>query len=302
MATRIESPRSQQRMSLAPVPGLKLNSYDRVSGMLIALLILIGLAVVCLLAVWLSLSFSVSQKAIPVILDNVSGGREDGVLGESLQIDSPDPEQIAKETDLEEPQIQETVATVLAAVARVQADLDDPQISEALESGGKGSSKGTGTQVGLGSGGGPGSGFPRAARWVIEFQEGGSLTQYGQQLQFFGIELGAISGANIEYAINLNKPKPDRRVGPGEAEKRLYFSWKEGTLKEADTQLMRLAGINTAGKILVQFYPAETENQLAYLEETFANRKGAEIRRTRFGVRPAPKGYTFYVIDQSYLR
>jgi hypothetical protein len=137
---------------------------------------------------------------------------------------------------------------------------------------------------------------------VIQFQEGASLTQYGQQLQFFGIELGAISGTRIEYAYNLNKPRPDRRVGQGSDEKRLYFSWQQGTLKEADAQLLRLAGIDTTGKLLVQFYSAETENQLAYLEETFANRKGAEIRRTRFGVRPAPRGYTFYVIDQSYLR
>jgi hypothetical protein len=302
MATSLEPRLSSTKTSETPA-GLKVGSYDYVASMLIALLVLIGLAVVCLLAVWASMSFSVSQKAIPVILDNISGGREDGVLGESLEIESPDPEEIAKETDLEEPQIQKTIATVLDAVAVVQADLDDPQVSEQIETGGKGSSKGTGTQVGLGSGGGPGSGFPRAQRWVILFQEGGSLQQYGTQLQFFGIELGAIaSNGQIEYAHNLNKPKPDRRVGKGTDEKRLYFSWKDGTLKEADRQLVQAAGINPAGKILVQFYSAETENQLAYLEETFANRKGAEIRRTRFGVRPAGKGYTFYVIDQTYLR
>jgi hypothetical protein len=172
-----------------------------------------------------------------------------------------------------------------------------------LETGGKGSSKGTGSQVGLGSGGGPGSGFPRAQRWVIQFQEGGNLQSYGAQLQFFGIELGAIGTTNqVEYAYNLGKAKPDRRVGKGTDEKRLYFSWKDGNLKDADLQLMRLAGINPSGKIAVQFYTPETENQLAYLEESFAKRKGAEIRRTRFGVRAAGKGYNFYVIDQSYLR
>jgi hypothetical protein len=301
MATTLE-PGSKLKQPDA-TQGLKVGSYEFVASMLIALLILIGLGVVCLLAVWLSLSFSVTQQAIPVILDNVGGGREDGVLGESLEIESPNPEEIAKETDLVEPQIQETIATVLDAVALVQADLDDPQVSEQLESGGSGSSKGTGTQMGLGSGGGPGSGFPRAQRWVIQFQEGGTLQQYGAQLQSFGIELGAIGTTNqIEYAYNLNKAVPDRRVGKGSDEKRLYFSWKDGTLKDADTQLMRAAGINTTGKILVQFYPPETENQMAYLEETFANRKGAEIRRTRFGVRPSGKGYAFYVIDQTYLR
>src|SRR5687768_14911967 len=164
MATVAQESSATRDAALA-ASGLKLAAYDRVASLLIALLVLIGLGVICLLAVWLSLKFSVTQKAIPVILDNVGGGREDGVLGESLEIDSPDPEQIAKETDIVEPQIQETVATVLDAVANIQADLDDPQITEQLETGGKGSSKGTGTQVGLGSGGGPGSGFPRAQRW-----------------------------------------------------------------------------------------------------------------------------------------
>ena len=282
---------------------LKVAPYEQVASMLIALLVLIGVAVVLLLSVWLSLKIFVPQQAIPVIMDNLGGGREDGVVGESLEIDSPDPQQIAQETDLQEPQLQETVAMVLDAAAIIQADLDDPQISEEVETGGKGSSQGTGTQIGLGGGGGPGSGFPRAQRWVIQFQEGSSPQTYGAQLQFFGIELGAIANTNqIEYAYNLGKPKPDRRTGPGTAEKRLYFSWKDGTLKEADRQLMTAAGINTAGKILVQFYPPDTENLLAYLEEKFANRKGAEIRRTRFGVRPGGKGYTFYVIDQSYLR
>jgi hypothetical protein len=282
---------------------LQVPLYEQVASLLIALLVLIGFAVVCLLAIWLSMKIFVPQQAIPVIMDNVGGGREDGVLGESLQIDSPDPQQIARETDLEEPQIEKMVANVLDAVSMVQADLVDPQVSEQLESGGKGSSQGTGTQIGLGSGGGPGSGFPRAQRWMIQFQEGGSLQSYGTQLQHFGIELAAIGSTNqIEYAYNLNKAKPDRRVGAGSAEKRLYFSWKEGTLKDADMQLMQLAGIKTQGKILVQFYSPETENLLAFLEEKFANRKGAEIRRTRFGVRAAKGGFAFYVIDQSYLR
>jgi hypothetical protein len=287
----------------APTTGLQVPLYEQVASLLIALLLLIGFVVVCLLANWLSLKIFVPQQAIPVIMDNIGGGREDGVLGESLQIDSPDPQQIARETDLQEPQIEQMMANVLDAVSMVQADLTDPQISEQLESGGKGSSQGTGTQIGLGAGDGPGSGFPRAQRWMIQFQEGGSLQSYGAQLQHFGIELGAIGSTNqIEYAFHLNQSKPDRRVGPGSQEKRLYFSWKEGTLKEADQQLMQQAGIDTRGKILVQFYPAETENQLAFLEERFAGRKGAEIRRTRFGVRAASGGYAFYVIDQTYLR
>ena len=108
MASSVDTSQTSTKKA-NPAPGLKMGSYDFVASMLIALLVLIGVGVLCLAAVWLSLSFSVTQKAIPVILDNVGGGREDGVLGESLEIESPDPEQIAKETDLTEPQIQEVL-------------------------------------------------------------------------------------------------------------------------------------------------------------------------------------------------
>jgi hypothetical protein len=290
-----------------PPPGtLKVAAYDRVASLLIALLILIGLAVVILFAMWISNQIWVTQQAIPVIMEGPSGGREDGVLGESLQIDSPDPEEIAKETDLVEPMIQETVAQVLDAVAVIQTDLDDPQITEEIETGGKGRSEGTGNQVGLGSGGGPGSGFPREQRWVIQYKEGGTLQSYAEQLDFFKIELGAIGNTNqVQYARNLSKPTPDKRVGPGDQEKRLYFNWKDGNLKQADTQLLKAAGINvTPRTIIVQFFDPETENLLAYLELQYAKRDAKEIRRTRFGVRAGKQGkkYEFYVIDQTYLR
>ena len=48
--------------------------------------------------------------------------------------------------------------------------------------------------------------------------------------------------------------------------------------------------------------PEVADSMRPWLEEKFANRKGAEIRRTRFAVRPAGKGYAFYVVDQTYLR
>jgi hypothetical protein len=288
---------------MAQSAGLKVMLYDQVASLLIALLILIGIAAGLLLAIWLSNRIFVPQQSLPVIQDVVGGGSEHGVAGESMEIESPDPEQIAQETDLQDPQLQETVATVLDAVAAIEADLSDPTLTEDLESGARGSSKGTGNALGLGEGGGPGSGFPRAQRWIIQFQEGGSLETYARQLDFFKIELGAIGNTSqIQYAYNLAKAKPDKRTGRGDQEQRLYFSWQQGSLKDADRRLLENAGISTAGKILVQFFDPVVENQMAHLEKNFANRDASEIRKTRFGVRSQGGGYAFYVIDQTYLR
>jgi hypothetical protein len=302
MSQAIRQPTVQRRTSAHP-HGLKVVLYDQVASLLIALLVLIGIAAALLLAVWLSNRIFITQESLPVIQDVLGGGSEHGVAGESMEIESPDPEQIAQETDLQEPQLQDTVATVLDAVAAIQADLSDPTLTEDLESGAKGSSKGTGNALGLGEGGGPGSGFPRAQRWIIQFQEGGSLESYAKQLDFFKIELGAIGNTNqIQYAYNLAKPKPDKRTGRGDQEKRLYFSWQQGNLKDADRALLEKAGIATAGKILVQFFDPGEENKMAHLEKNYANRDASEIRKTRFGVRSQGGQYVFYVIDQTYIR
>ncbi len=51
--------------------------------------------------------------------------------------------------------------------------------------------------------------------------------------------------------------------------------------------------------MVLQFFPAELENRLAYMELQYQGRKAKDIRRTRFGVRVAGKGFEFYVMEQS---
>jgi len=67
------------------------------------------------------------------------------------------------------------------------------------------------------------------------------------------------------------------------------MSWRQGRLQEADRQLLERAGVATEGRIIVQFFPPELENTLAMLEQRFAGRDAAQIRKTIFGLRrPAP--------------
>lgn len=278
------------------------SAYEQVASMLLALLILIGVVVFCLFAAWLGMRvFFPPLKSVPVRIEQVGGGMESGFVGESMQLDSPTPQDIAAESDMTEPELQETLKTVLDAVAIHQADLADPTLSdeESTKRGG-GQQIGTGNRPGYGFG--PGRpGIPPHMRWEISYGDGNTLDLYARQLDFFGIELGVYTTGRVTYAKGLSKPKPDVYQGPSNADKRLYMSWRQGRLKEADRELMAKAGVPVAGKVVLQFYPDATEQNLLHLEHDYKGKDASTIRKTRYGVRPVGKGYEFYVIDQSYL-
>jgi len=298
-ATQRPAPARAHRRSARS--SLAVSAYEKVASLLLALLILIGVSVGCLLVVWFTSRLFASPPAIPVELADVGGGLQEGVVGESLLIEAPSAAEIGRESDLPEPQIQNTLSMVTDAVAARQADLDDPALTENYEAGGYGGSRGDARQVGKGVGGGE-PGIPRPQRWEIVFQEGATLQTYARQLDFFKIELGVIGGSTqVQYASNFTKSAPDRRGGAGGQETRLYMSWRSGNLQEADQALLERAGISTDNKIVVQFFPPEVENRLAELEQRFANRKQSEIRKTRFGVRSVGNGFEFYVLEQTAL-
>ncbi len=77
-------------------------------------------------------------------------------------------------------------------------------------------------------------------------------------------------------------------------------------MQQADKDLLAKAGISHAGRLVVQFYPTETENLLAYVEDVylkskFPGRSIKTVRQTRFRVQPDKKGFTFVVTNQTYL-
>lgn len=276
---------------------LGISRYDRVASMLLALLMLVGATVLLLFLIWLTSTLFAKQTPVPVELAEVSGG-EGGVSTEGLNLDAPDVEEMAQELELEEPRIEQMMATIVDAVTERLTDLDDPALTEELVSGGRSASSGSGGAPFFGEGEGEG-GIPRAARWEVFFQEGGDLDSYARQLAYFKIELGVIGDSGqVTYAYNLVKPAPDRREGGGKEEDRLYMSWRSGKRQQADRRLLALAEIATRGRLIVQFYPAAVENRLAQLEGAFAGRSESEIRKTRFGVRTVGNGYEFYVLEQ----
>jgi hypothetical protein len=65
--------------------------------------------------------------------------------------------------------------------------------------------------------------------------------------------------------------------------------------------LLGKAGIGTQRRMVLQFYPKETEMKLLRLEaENAKGRDAREFLKTIFGVRPAAGGYEFFVIDQFF--
>lgn len=281
---------------------LKVTRYDRVASLLIALLTLVGTAVFCLFVIWLTNQIYASQTAVPVVIQEIGGGSEDGVVGESMELDAPDAEVIEMEAAFDEPQVQDTLELVADALATQQAELEDPLLADFDESGRRsGRSTGDGRQVGFGQGPGE-SGISRADRWEVLFSDGQTLNEYARQLDFFGIELGVVTAdRSIDYVSRLAQETPVQRRGRADDESRLFMSWSQGNLRDADRELMARGGVEVGQRRILQFYPAETESQLAGLERSYAGREPSEIRKTRFAVQATRDGFQFFVLDQSYL-
>ncbi len=283
---------------------MALSAYDRVASWTIALNVSVGCAVLLAFLFWLSrvITFSSTLPAEVELLEEHIAGRGDHAAGYGRDAEPPGMEEMADAmADVIEPQLENLLEAMPEAASAEAIALDT--IEEPVFT----------TRVGRGMGDsrppGPlGEGdeiIPRGERWEIRYSSN-SVAAYAQQLDFFQIELGALGGGQkqVDYAQNLRKSPPDRRQGPGDAEKRLYMLWTEGNLRRFDQQLLRAAGVNTTGRIIVQFYPKSVENVLAQMEMAHAKANGKtsvkQIQQTVFGVRRQGAGFEYFVMNQRY--
>jgi hypothetical protein len=287
-------------------PVLRDTLYDRVSSWTIALFLWAAAICFCVVAAWVTTRLPVPPTAVPVELVEMPGGFEDGSPDETLRVDSPYPE-IHDASPADMPSDQTEIAEALESVVE-SSDGVAQQIQQQFDTGiqntGKpGSAKGTGKK-GLGIGPGTG-GMPREQRWFVRFADRTGVDDYAKQLQFFGIELGALlPDGRLAYASKLTDPAPPVRYAAGGAgEKRLYMTWQGGDRRGADVELFKRAGITVqADTVIFHFYPKETESQLARLEVDYRGRPAKQIRRTYFAVEPSGQGYQFTVVRQIYLQ
>jgi len=271
---------------------MRVSRYDRASSALIISLVAVGSSVALLFLVWLTRQILTSKEAVPVEYIEALGEGDDAAGGSSDELMEPGMDEIAEI----EPELDETLSAVTDAISSKAAALD-ALFGDSLSAAG---AKGDGREARTG-----GEGaivIPRWQRWQIDF-ESADLPTYAKQLDGFGIELAACGGGSesIEYATHLRKPAPDKRTGAATDEDRLYMTWRHGGLRRADIALLARAGVQTAGKLVVQFYPPAVEQQLAAAEmQKAGSRTIEEIRKTVFGITGGGGNYSFYVKEQQY--
>jgi hypothetical protein len=287
-------------------PVLRVTRYEQVSAFLVSIVAGLVFAVAFLGLAWYSTRVPRPKEPVAVELVELTGGSEEGAVGETLRVDSPleaNPEAGSPETASDEPEVREALDDVLqltdAAVTHTTRQFD---MGIRNPPGQPGSAEGTGRRP-LGSGPGSGGGFPREQRWMVRFGDQASLDEYARQLDFFGIEFGAAVDGKLVYVSKFSSPRPVTRTAAGGAdEKRLYMTWRGGGRKQADLQLFRKAGIDVGNAVIFHFYPKQTEDKLARLELDYRKRKANDIRRTFFAVKNAAPGYEFTVAHQTYLK
>lgn len=305
---RLPMPATQSRprsdgssSSKVKAPVLRVTLFDRLSSGMIAFVMGLTLGVAMIIVYWATTRPERHDFLVPMEMVELSGGSEDGAPDETLKVESPeDPTENPSEDVLQDVQLTEVVENVVELANQATRQAEQVQVTDA--SGSPGSADGTGRRA-LGSGPGAG-GIPNEQRWFIQYSDQAGLNEYAQQLQHFGIELGALlPSGQLIYLSNLTNPKPTTRTSTsGKTEDRLYMTWQGGSRKQADEQLFNRAGVDASNAILFHFYPKSTEQQLLTLEFQYAKRKASEIRRTYFVVIKQGAGYNFVVTRQVYLR
>lgn len=278
-----------------PVADTKVSVYDRVSGMLVALVVLFGLLAFALFAIWLTRVITIKPKSTPTIAIELKG---EGAIAEGVGRDFEEPgvEELA---DVQEPQLADAMEAVTSAASSVKARV------QAVD--GNAAQMGTGQGLGDSRAKGPGGGgtadaLPEQDRWEINYSTT-SVNAYAQQLDFFNIELGAVhrTKSEIYYASKLSQAKPERRSGFRDEEGRIYFSHLNKQLRQYDQTLLEKASIDTTDKLIVQFYPPATHQMLLNVERTALGGKPWEtLRKTVFGVTGSGGSFQYEVIRQEF--
>jgi len=274
--------------------GLKVSVHDLVSSWLVALLIVIGFAVLILFLLWLTTRVYVRQKPVPVEVLDDPGGNENFGLADELE-----PPGVEELPDVNEPQLADTIEAITDAVSTVAAS----EIASAGTHAEMGKGSGLGDRRAAGSGGSGRGGPERRINYITNNKSG-----YAAQLDFFKIELGVIrpGDSTIHYAFNFSKATPDSRSAPVTDEERSYFLWGDDEpMADLDESFLRDAGIPVAGNIMLQFWPPDSWHQLKVAEALYAGdnkRKLHTIRSTEFGMKPVGRGFEPVVLHQQYGR
>lgn len=271
---------------------LKTTVVDQVASLLLSMVIMIGLAVLMLGALYYLATMKPRTGEIIILPENIAG-RGENAAGFERDLEPPSAEEVEQ---LTEPTIDQTLQSISEAVNSLTTSLDTM-----ANGSGKGDSRPPGPE-------GEGDDIiPRFERWELRFSARDSKG-YAAQLEFFKIELAAVGGGidHVDYVSDLTG-KLQTRKGPGEAEKRLYFiNRREGPLLKYERDLLTKSKISTSGRQVLKLIPKELEDSLATLEMLYARKErgpnvsAKEFAKTIFDCQPTSKGFEWVVVEQRY--
>jgi hypothetical protein len=275
----------------------EVSSFDQTSAMLTAWVIVLGTLVGALLMIWLSTVVKdrmIVTTSIP--LEEIPIGDGPPPLGIGDDWHPPGVEDFP-EVDI--PQLATAIEAMTALPSLVASRLEKFDGTDALMGKGTGLGDRRGVRGGTGRGG-----VSPAARWQVRYSAS-TITEYIGQLEYFGVELGAVSETtnNVKVISDLSAPQPATRNTTRGDEKRVYFAFGETFMRRWDTELVRRAGIVPDDRLIVQFYPVPVQQQLGALERAAYEADGrteADVERTHFGVRESGDGYEFFVSRIDY--
>lgn len=279
---------------------MRISRFDIITSLFMALILFIGTFVLMLFIIWL-LSGKPKPKPLAPLIENPAG-RGENPEGFERDFEPPGAEEVE---ELQEPTLADTIEAVTDAVSTVAASLTTADTSQAATTTGTG--KGDSRPPGP-----PGEGddiIPRWERWELNFKASNQRA-YGQQLDFYKIELGAFGGGlgGLDYASNLAASPQKRHTDTPDDDKRIYFSWKSQTPFIAyERNFLQRAGVQLpSGRNVVRLIPPDLENLLANIEKDYAESKGKvwpnQIAKTMFESKASGSGYAFEITSQRYRR
>src|SRR5574340_227300 len=109
---RATRPSANATPTSAELRALGVSRYEQAASMLLALLLLVGLAVLLLLAMWLSTQIFAAQTAVPVTLQGIGTGdgpEGEGAMREGRELQPPPQNEVVQEQGLVEPEARDTL-------------------------------------------------------------------------------------------------------------------------------------------------------------------------------------------------
>src|SRR5262245_5738110 len=256
------------------------SQYDKVTSMLMAIVLGAILVVGWLALVYASNQAYASRVTAPLQIIEVfggGGGSPEGTPGSTEKIDVAAAVAAAAASnneepagDFEEPSVQHASGAMLDTATEAGQSLAEVDLGAVMPQGGPVATGKRASKLGSGGPGlgfGPGDGGVSAEqRWSIIYNPGQTIDEYARQLDSLGVEMAVVAGGDqLLYISHFSSPKPSTRHGSGRGDHRLYFLWQGRGRKASDIALLQKAGVEVGEGVVFQFYPPEAERMMAEL-------------------------------------